>query len=117
LQYGVLTILLGLVYFGGVLLLQQAFRALTGQTSNLALVFSTLLIAALFNPLRKHMQDFIDRRFFRARYDADRAAAAFSEAARRQVELEPLARHLAATAQEAFQPESVSVWIRKGRSR
>ncbi len=113
LQYGLLTVLLALAYTGGVLVLQAAFRALSGETSDLALVISTLGIAVVFNPLRRQLQKLIDRRFFRASYNADQAAAAFSEAARRQVEPRALAEQLAAAAREILQPESTWVWIRR----
>jgi hypothetical protein len=116
LQYGLMTLLLGLVYFGMVVLLGQVFRALTGQDSPLVVVLSTLLIAALFTPLRRRIQAFIDRRFFRQKYDTDQAVASFSAAARSQVELDALAGQLAAVAQESLQPQSVSLWLKKQES-
>ena len=117
LQYGMLSLLLGLVYFGIVVLLEQAFRSFTGQDLPLAVVLSTLAIFALFNPLRWRIQIFIDRRFYRAKYDARQTVAAFSSAARSQVEVETLAQGLAATAQEALQPEGVWMWIRSDLKR
>jgi hypothetical protein len=113
LQYGLLSVLLGMVYFGMVVLLEQVFRALTGQASPLAVVISTLVIAALFTPLRRRVQTAIDRRFFRAKYDADQAVASFAAAARNEVGLDSLTGHLAAAAQQSLQPEFVWVWIRK----
>jgi hypothetical protein len=113
LQYGLLTVMIGLIYFGMVILLEQSFRSVTGQESPLAVVLSTLAIAVLFNPLRRRIQGLIDRRFFRARYDADQAVASFTSATRGQLELNELANRLAATAQESLQPEGVWVWIRK----
>ena len=113
LQYGLLSVLLGLVYFGMVLLLEQAFRGLTGQESPLAVVLSTLAIVVLFNPLRRRIQTVIDRRFFRTKYAAAQAVASFSAAARSQVELDTLAGQLAAVAQNSLQPEGVWIWMRK----
>jgi hypothetical protein len=113
LQYAVLTVLLALVYFGGVMLLQQVFRSVTGQESDLALVLSTLGIAALFSPLRRQVQAFIDRRFYRRKYDAAHALAEFGSMAGREVELEVLSSQLAAVAQESLQPESISLWLKK----
>lgn len=78
LVYGALTALLVMVYFGGIVLLQSLFRALTGQESQLAVVVSTLAIAALFNPLRRRIQTLVDLRFYRHKYDAARTLAAFS---------------------------------------
>jgi hypothetical protein len=113
LQYGILSVFLGLVYFGLIVLFGQLFQGVTGQNSPVAIVISTLVIAALFNPLRTRIQRWIDRRFYRAKYDADQAVESFTVAARSQVELETLATRLAETAQESLQPEAVWVWIRK----
>jgi hypothetical protein len=113
LQYGILSVFLGLMYFGLVALLGQLFRGVTGQNSPVAIVISTLVIAALFGSLRIRIQRWIDRRFYRAKYDADQAVESFSITARSQVELETLATRLAETAQESLQPEGVWVWIRK----
>lgn len=113
LQYGLLSLILGLTYFGMVVVLGQLFLAISGQASQLVVVLSTLLIAGLFNPLRRRIQTVIDRRFFRAKYNADQALASFSIAARSQVDQVALAGQLANTAQESLQPEGVWVWIRK----
>jgi hypothetical protein len=85
--YSVLTGTLALVYFGGVILLQGVFRALTGQTSELAIIVSTLTIAGLFAPLRRRIQDVIDRRFYRRKYDAEQVLAAFAETCRDETDL------------------------------
>ncbi len=112
LVYGPLTATLVALYFGAVVLLQRLFVALTGQKSTLAVVASTLLIAALFNPLRRRMQGFIDRRFYRRKYDAGRVLANFSERLRDETELETLSEDLASVVGEALQPAHVSVWLR-----
>ena len=112
LVYGLLTALLGLVYFGGVTLLQSLFTALSGQSSPAALVISTLLIAALFSPLRRRIQDFIDRRFYRRKYDAERALARFADTARHETNIEHLSTELRAVVQETLQPESTGLWLR-----
>jgi hypothetical protein len=109
--YSVLTGILGLIYVGGVLVLQPALSRLTGQGSELATVLSTLAIAALFVPARRGVQGFIDRRFYRRKYDAARTLAVFSERLRDEVELEALARDLTGVVQQTMQPASVGLWL------
>jgi hypothetical protein len=116
LQYSLLTGLLALVYFSGVSLLQALFSAVSGQQSPAAVVLSTLAIAALFNPLRRRVQDFIDRRFYRQKYNAEKALAEFAAAARSETDLEQLSARLITTVQETLQPEKVKLWIRTRKS-
>jgi hypothetical protein len=111
LVYGTLTASLALFYFGLVVVLEGVLRSLVGSSGQIATVISTLAIAALFNPLRRRIQDFIDRRFYRRKYDAERALAAFAAAARSETDLEQLSRRLTGAIQETLQPEQVSLWL------
>jgi hypothetical protein len=111
LVYTVLTALLLLLYFGSVVLLQQFFRALTGQDSPIVIVISTLVIAALFSPLRRRIQNTIDRRFYRRKYDAQQALAAFAATARDEVEMEKLTAQLIRVVEDSLQPEGASLWL------
>ncbi|MFQ5857947.1 MAG: hypothetical protein ACE5LU_20265 [Anaerolineae bacterium] len=110
--YGALTGALALVYFGTVVVLQGLFRALTGQESQLAVVASTLAIAGLFLPLRRRIQEAIDRRFYRRKYDAEKVLAEFAEFARDEVDLDKLTDELLRVIDETMQPEFVSLWLR-----
>jgi hypothetical protein len=112
LVYATLTALLALVYFGCVVLLQGLFEALTGQQSPIVIVFSTLAIAALFNPLRRRVQDTIDRRLYRKKYDATRALSAFAAMARDETDLDALTNQLLRVVQGTVQPTliSLSLW-------
>jgi hypothetical protein len=112
LVYGSLTGTLALVYFGSIVVLQGAFRALTGQESQLAVVASTLGIAALFNPLRRWVQAFVDRRFYRRKYDAAKTLDAFSAKLRDETDLEALNSELVGVVRKTMQPAHVSVWLR-----
>jgi hypothetical protein len=112
LVYGLLSASLGALYVGGVVLLQALFRTLTGQGSGLAVAVSTLIIAALFQPLRRGFQTFIDRRFYRKKYDAARTLARFSERVRDDVDLDQLATEMVAVVRETMQPSHVSLWLR-----
>jgi hypothetical protein len=112
LVYGSLTTVLAAVYLGGVVLLQYAFRALTGEGSQLAVVASTLIIAALFIPLRRRIQGFIDRRFYRRKYDARQTLEAFSAKLRNQTDLDALSDDLVGVVRETMQPAHVSLWLR-----
>jgi hypothetical protein len=112
LVYGALTILLVAIYFGGVVLSQYAFRGLTGQGSDLAVVVSTLAIAALFNPLRRRIQALVDRRFYRRKYDAAKTLQDFGARLRDEVELRVLQDDLISVVEETLQPAHVSLWIR-----
>jgi hypothetical protein len=116
LVYSMLSALLALVYFGGVVVLQNIFIALTGQAqSQLVTVVSTLAIAALFLPLRSRVQNFIDRRFYRRKYDAARTLAEFGALARDETNLERLSERLLDVVEDTMQPEQISLWLRTGK--
>jgi hypothetical protein len=119
LVYGSLTAMLALVYLGGVATTQALFRALTGQEQQpqLAIVISTLVIAALFNPLRRRNQFFIDRRFYRRKYDARKTLEAFSAKLREETDIEALNAELMGVVRETMQPAHVSLWLRPLRYR
>jgi hypothetical protein len=112
LVYGVLTAALALVYVASIVLLQGLFRALTGETSQLAVVASTLAIAALFVPLRRRVQAFIDRRFYRRKYDIATTLQAFNVRLRNDVDLDSVADDLVEVVNETMQPTHVSLWLR-----
>jgi hypothetical protein len=114
LVYGALTALLALVYFGGVTLVQILLSAVSRQQSAIAIVISTLAIAALFNPLRRWIQDIIDRRFYRKKYDAEIIMQAFATAARDEVDMDKLASSLLGAVTETMQPERASLWMKPG---
>jgi hypothetical protein len=113
LAYSVLTVLLALLFFGSVILLQRLFEAVTGQQSQIAIVLSTLAIAAIFSPLRNRIQAAIDRRFYRKKYDAQQVLAQFAITARDETDMNALAAELARVVQETMEPEAVRVWLRE----
>ena len=119
LVYGPLTISLAAVYLGGVVGTQAAFRTLTGQEQQpqSAVVVSTLAIAALFNPLRHRIQSFIDRLFYRSKYDAAKTLENFGHRLREEVDLENLAGELVAVVEQTIQPAHVSLWLRDREER
>jgi len=110
--YTVLTVLLGALYFASVVLLQTLLRGLTGQASPVAVVGSTLVIAALFTPLRGRVQVSIDRRFYRHKYDAARTLETFATALRDETDLDQVQARLALAVTSTLQPSYVSVWLR-----
>jgi hypothetical protein len=112
-QYSIVSAVLAAVYFGSITLIQGSVTAVTGIQSPLAIVLSTLLIAALFNPLRQRVQTFIDRRFFRQKYDAQQVLAQFTQTAGDETDLEELTAELTRVVQETLQPEQVNVWLRQ----
>jgi hypothetical protein len=111
--YTVMTILLAMVYFGVVILLQSIFVAVSGQQSAISIVVSTLVIATLFAPLRRRVQDFIDRRFYRRRYDAEKTLIDFSQFVRDETDMEALTAELLRVTEETMQPEQVSIWLKQ----
>lgn len=115
--YGSLTATLVAVYIGGVVVLESVFRAFAGQGSTLAVVASTLAIAALFNPLRRRTQTFVDRRFYRSKYDAAKTLEAFSSRLREETDLGKLSEHLVGVVSETMQPSHVSLWLRFEQAR
>jgi hypothetical protein len=112
LVYGTLTATLVALYFGGIVVLQRVFVALTGEQSTLAVVASTLLIAALFNPLRRRIQSFIDRSFYRSKYDVAKTLEGFSKKLRDETDLDALRGDLLGVVTETMQPAHVSLWLR-----
>ena len=113
LQYAIVTGILALTYFGGIVILQGILGPLTGEfNSPVVTVITTLAIAGLFNPLRIRVQDFIDRRFYRRKYDAEQTLARFAATARDEVDMEKLTTALLDVVKETMQPEKVSLWIK-----
>jgi hypothetical protein len=117
LVYGLLTAALGLIYFASVVLLQFILNTIGGQQTAIVTVISTLAIAALFNPLQHRIQESIDRRFYRRKYDAEQVLAAFAETVRDEVNLDRLAGTLLTVAEDAMQPEHVSLWLEEQERR
>jgi hypothetical protein len=111
LVYTILTATLGLIYLASVILLQGLLRHLFGQESPVAIVLSTLLIAAIFTPLRRRLQDVIDRRFYRRKYDAVKTLATFGATARDEVNLEILVSALMQVVEDTMQPAHLSLWL------
>jgi hypothetical protein len=111
LVYGILTALLAAIYFGSVVLFESLLRPLFGQNNQIAIVASTLVIAALFQPLRRRIQQVIDRRFYRRKYDAQKTLQTFSARLREEVQLDTLCDDLISTVQETMQPAHVSLWL------
>ena len=112
LQYTMLTGLLALVYIGSILVLQTLVETITGDQSPIVIVISTLAIAALFNPLRHRIQNFIDRRFFRSKYDAAQTLARFASVARNEVDMETLIASMLAIVDETVHPIKISLWLK-----
>jgi hypothetical protein len=116
LVYGPLTVALVALYYLGIVVLQSVFVALTGQQSTLAVVASTLAIAALFNPLRRRVQALVDRRFYRRKYDAAKALAAFNSRLREETDLDSLSEEVLAVVRGTMQPAHASLWLRTHRA-
>lgn len=114
LVYGALTAILALVYFGIVVVFQELVSRLTGENRNeIVTVMSTMAIAALFTPLRRRVQSFIDRRFYRQKYDAERVLAAFSKTLREEVDLDRLTNSILEVVEESLQPAYIFLWLRE----
>jgi hypothetical protein len=109
LVYAIVTALLALVFYGGVILSQRLFTGMTGQESPIAIVASTLMIAALFSPLRRRVQDFVDRRFYRRKYDAQRVLSEFAAVARSETDLDTLAASFATAVGETLRPAATGI--------
>ena len=116
LAYGSVTVLLGVLYSGSVVLLQVLLGGLLGEESPAVIVVSTLAIAALFSPLYRRVQEIIDRRFYRQKYDAQRILENFSSAVRSEVNLEALTGRLLSASEETMQPEHIGLWIKKQKA-
>jgi hypothetical protein len=111
-QYAIVTALLALIYFGTVIALQRVLDEVFGlSSSNAAIVLSTLLIAALFTPVRRRVQDLIDHRFYRRKYDAEKVLTRFAATVRDETDLDELTAELVRVIRETMQPEHVSVWL------
>jgi hypothetical protein len=113
LVYGALTVSLVLLYLGGVAGMQRLLAPLIDEGNQLAIVASTLAIAALFNPLRRRIQNLIDRRFYRRKYDAQKTLSAFSKKLREETDLDVLGRDLVSVVRNTMQPEHVSLWLKR----
>lgn len=113
LLYSIITVTLAVIFFGSVVVMQQVFVTLTGQESQLAVILSTLGIAALFSPLRRKVQEFIDRRFYRQKYDTARMLVEWAQTARDEVELERLTARLLHVVHQTLQPERAAIWLKR----
>ncbi len=112
LVYGTLTGMLVAIYVGGIVMLQRTFVSLMGEESSLAVVASTLLIAALFNPLRRRVQALVDSRFYRRKYDAATTLAAFNSRLREKTDIDTLREEMVGIVKETMQPTHASLWLR-----
>ena len=111
--YSVLTTILAVIYFGAIILTQQLFRATTGETPDIAIVLSTLLIAMLFSPIRRRVQDVIDRRLYRRKYDVEKTLAQFQHNLRDEVDMETLKANLIGVVNDTMQPTKMALWVRE----
>jgi len=112
LVYVTLTVILAVFYEGIIVVLQHLFRILTGQESQVAVVISTLAIAAIFEPLRRRIQGFVDRSFYRRKYDAAKTLEAFGSRLRKETDLDALSNDVVGVVRRTMQPAHVSLWLR-----
>lgn len=112
LLYSGLSLSLGATYYGSVVLLQEMFRSLAKEESTLAIIVSTLVIAALFSPLKQRLQTIIDRRFYRRKYDTAKSIEALAATFKNEVGLESLSERLVQVVDDTIQPEHISLWLR-----
>jgi hypothetical protein len=112
LVYLSVTLTLGALYIGGVIVMQSLFRTVAGQTSDLAIAVATMAVAALFNPWRRRLQNWIDRRFYRRKYDATRALAALGARLRNDMDLPQVTADIESAIEETMQPAHMSLWLR-----
>ncbi|KXK16298.1 MAG: diguanylate cyclase and metal dependent phosphohydrolase [Chloroflexi bacterium OLB15] len=112
LVYSILTTILAAIYFMGIVLTQQVFRAVTGENSDLAIVISTLMIAALFSPIRHRVQNVIDRRLYRRKYNVEQTLAQFQQNLRDDVDIETLKANLLSVISDTMQPEKIALWVK-----
>jgi hypothetical protein len=111
--YSVLTGILAVIYFGGIIVTQQVFQSATGDVPDIAIVISTLLIAALFTPVRRRVQDTIDRRLYRRKYDVEQTLAAFQRNLRDEVDMETLKANLVGVVSDTMQPAKIALWVKE----
>jgi hypothetical protein len=109
--YGILTLILGLTYVGMVLVLRSSLMSFTRNPSTITTILSTLAVAALFTPVRNFLQSWIDKRFFRKKYDAERTLEQFRMSLRNKVDMNSLSKELIALVDKTIQPESVTLWL------
>jgi len=112
-SYAIIVALLAIVYFGSVIVLQRIFAGIIGESTEIITVLSTLAIAALFVPLRNRIQDAIDKRFNRKKYNAQQVMEKFSQTVRDETDIDKLTAELINMVNETMQPAHISLWLKK----